>query len=301
MIDDMESKHYKVLILAMSCEDDFFKMSRYVTHDTWAKSVIEGKNEGIGFLSYTSTEDDERIEDNTVYVKVPDLITDTYRKTIRCFEFLRENGITFDYVLRTNTSVYFNIPITIRDIINPVIENSIDLYSEWRGFINFRGEDYPEFHGSMFVMSSKLIYDIVDSDIDENSPDVVEYVTSNNKGTVGIDDITISAITYLLNERNGYKYNIYITKDRNMIRYKPVSKLYLNTCGNESIRKSMNEYAESCKVAYTDSPDVINFIPFIQYRILTPAFPIELRYIDSNFRIIELEHAYELHEANIYK
>lgn len=77
----MENKHYKVLILAMSCEGNFFKMSRHVTHDTWAKSIIDGKHEGIGFLSYTSTEGDERIEDNTVYLKVSDLITDTYRKT----------------------------------------------------------------------------------------------------------------------------------------------------------------------------------------------------------------------------
>lgn len=203
--------------------------------------------------------------------------------------------------MRTNTSTYFNIPITIRDVFLPVIENEIDLYSECRGYINFRGEDYPEFHGSMFMMSSKLIYDIVDSDIDENNPDVVEYVTSNNKGTVGIDDITISAITYLLNERNGFKYNICILKNRNMIRYKPVSKLYWNACGDEAIRKSISEYAELCKECYTDSPDVINFIPFIQYRILTPAFPIELRYTDNDFRLIELEHAYELHEANIYK
>lgn len=152
----MENKHYTLLILAMSCNDPFFVESRRVTHDTWAKDIILGSYQNIGFYSYTASETgEEYIEDNTIYLNCGDKLENTFEKTMGVFDFLSRNNITFDYVLRTNTSTYINLPLTI-DKINTLIMLNCDLSGlACDDRTNFY--ETPVLSGQYLLLSNRLI------------------------------------------------------------------------------------------------------------------------------------------------
>jgi hypothetical protein len=69
---------------------------------------------------------------------------------------------------------------------------------------------------------------------------------------------------------------------------------------NEFNVNSFDDFTEDSKYSMTmlnaENPEVINFVPFMQYRILTS---LDNRK-STKYRYIELEHAYELHEACKY-
>ena len=296
--------HYNLLILAMSCNEAFFTESRFVTHDTWVKDVIDGIYEGIGFYSYTSSETgEEYVENNTIYLNCSDEINGTYYKTIRCFEFLRENNITFDYVLRTNTSVYFNIPLTVQ-MINKNILFNFDLYSHSRGEISINMDDNSfrinEFHGSFYIATSKFIYILVDNydTYNERNERVIGICSQVQFGVVGYDDITMNAIRFLL-KYDGVANFTTVFDDTHMPRYKCVPKSKM-TLKHEFNIDSLEYLSEQNKciigMTNTESPDVINYIPFIQYRLLTSLNNRK----STKYRYIELEHAYDLHESCKY-
>ncbi len=296
--------HYNLLILAMSCNEPFFVESRQVTHDTWAKDVINGIYPSIGFYSYTSSENgEEYIENNTIYLNCSDEINETYYKTIRCFEYLRENDITFDYVLRTNTSVYFNIPLTLK-LLESKLSYDIDLYSYSRGTPVFEMDgkcyEYVEFHGSFYVASSKLIYTLVDryDEYNERNERLIDICKQHRFAIPGYDDITM-CISLLLIAIDGHETFRMMFDNENMLRYK--CRLKSNVAlKNEFNVNSFDDFDENSKYTMTvlnaENPDVINFVPFMQYRILTS---LDNRK-STKYRYIELEHAYELYEACKY-
>ncbi len=296
--------HYNLLILAMSCNEPFFVESRQVTHDTWAKDVINGLYSSVGFYSYTSSENgEEYIENNTIYLNCSDEINETYYKTIRCFDFLRRNGITFDYVLRTNTSVYFNIPLTLR-LIESKLNYNIDLYSHARGnpVFEMNGEryGYTEFHGSFYVASSKLIYALVDKydEYNEREERLIDICSQHNFAIPGYDDITMCISLVLMGLDGRESFRMMFDND-NMYRYKCVMKSSV-ALKNEFNVNCFDDFAEESRYLMTllnaENPEVINFVPFMQYRILTS---LDNRK-STKYRYIELEHAYELHEACKY-
>lgn len=297
--------HYNLLILAMSCNDPFFEESRNVTHDTWAKDIIDGMYDGLGFYSYTASKNGtEYIENNTIYLNCSDEIESTYHKTIRCFEFLRENDITFDYVLRTNTSVYFNIPLTIQMANNKLSHGDFDFYTHRRGTHKFIVDEYEcnidEFHGSFYIASHDFIYTLVDNyDIyNERNERVIQIFSILGFGIVGYDDITMNVIRFLLEFDGIGKFKM-IFDTNNMPRYKCVIKSRValkNEFGISSHEQFSEESLYTIRMLNTDEPDVINFIPFIQYRTLTSLSNRK----STKYRYIELEHAYELHEACRY-
>lgn len=296
--------HYNLLILAMSCNEPFFVESRQVTHDTWAKDVINGIYPSIGFYSYTSSENgEEYIENNTIYLNCSDEINETYYKTIRCFDFLRRNGITFDYVLRTNTSVYFNIPLTLCLLENKLSDN-IDLYSQSRGnpVFEMNGEryGYTEFHGSFYVASSKLMYALVDNydEYNEREPRLIDICNQHNFAIPGYDDITMCISLVLMGLDGRESFRMMFDND-NMYRYKCLMKSKV-ALKNEFNVNCFDDFAEESRYLMTmlnaENPEVINFVPFMQYRILTS---LDNRK-STKYRYIELEHAYELYEACKY-
>lgn len=287
----------------MSCNEPFFVESRQVTHDTWAKDVINGVYPSVGFYSYTTSENgEEYIENNTIYLNCSDEINETYYKTIRCFDFLRRNDITFDYVLRTNTSVYFNIPLTLK-IIKDKLNYNINLYSHARGTSVFEmnGEryGYTEFHGSFYVASSKLMYALVDNydEYNERNQRLIDICNQHEDAIPGYDDITMCIILVLMNLDGRESFRMMFDND-SMFRYKCVMKSNV-AMKNEFNVDSFDEFSEDSKYVImlnAENPDVINFIPFIQYRILTSLSNRK----STKYRYIELEHAYELHEACKY-
>ena len=113
----------KILILVMSCNLDFFDHEVEIVEQTWAKDIIDGKYDNISYYSYTAMTDemfrnsehknlgiiDE--ECHTVYVPTKDDFYSTYQKTLMCLKTLHTKICDVDYIFRTNTSTYINVPL----------------------------------------------------------------------------------------------------------------------------------------------------------------------------------------------
>lgn len=270
----MENKHYTLLVLAMSCNDPFFVESRRVTHDTWAKDIILGSYENIGFYSYTASETgEEYIKDNTIYLNCGDKLENTFEKTMCAFDFLNKNNITFDYILRTNTSTYINLPLTI-DKINTLISLNCDL-------AGLACDDRPDFFetpvlsGQYLVLSNRLIKLLLER-YQKNI-----YEDYLNIDMHGIDDIEIA--NHVLGILQNTNLNIKLINYNDQVKYKSLSK---NT---QFKRFADDNYPFPI---HTD-PSIVNNVYAVNYR---------LNNVDqtSMYRYVELEHAYELHEANRY-
>lgn len=288
----MENKHYTLLVLAMSCNEPFFVESRRVTHDTWAKDIILGSYQDVGFYSYTASETgEEYIEDNTIYVNCKDDVNNTYDKTLKVFDFLRKNNITFDYILRTNTSIYFNLQIILSEI-KHILSEKIDFHSCLFNIIKDKYQrDIINMAGFFFVASNKFCYSLLDNrdKYNELTHENVVYTISNFVGEdkLGIDDITISVVSQLMEYDNIVSFKRSY-RNFNFPRYKSILRnnvLY----NDEKLYRYIGE--SEIKRNCTD-PTIINFVPFVQYRVITECL--------SKYRYVELERAYELHEANRY-
>lgn len=270
----MENKHYTLLVLAMSCNEPFFVESRRVTHDTWAKDIILCSYENTGFFSYTASETgEEYIEDNTIYLNCGDKLENTFEKTMCVFDFLQKNNITFDYILRTNTSTYINLPLTI-DKVNTLIALNCDL-------VGLACDNRPDFYetpvlsGQYLFLSNRLIKLL----LERYQKNIYEdYLKVDMHG---IDDVEIA--NHVLGILQNTNLNIKLINYIDQVKYKSLSK-------NTQFKKLADDNYPF--PIHTD-PSIVNNVYAVNYRLSN---------IDrtSMYRYVELEHAYELHEANRY-
>ena len=70
----------KVIILSVTCNQDFFLLESDIVRKTYAKPILKGEYENIDFYDCTSTEREERIENHRIYVHAPDDINGTMEK-----------------------------------------------------------------------------------------------------------------------------------------------------------------------------------------------------------------------------
>lgn len=123
-------KSKKILMLSMSCNTQYFKALLAVVKDTWAKPIIQGKYKNVQWFAYTACDKKHPypyidFEDHIIYVDCADGLFDTYEKTQKAYRMLLNAGINdFDYVVRTNTSVFVNVDKMI-DKINSTNEDEI--------------------------------------------------------------------------------------------------------------------------------------------------------------------------------
>lgn len=111
----------KILILSMSCNTPYFQALLCTIKNTWAKPVIEGKYENVQWFSYTSCDRKHPIpyidwDEHMIYVDCEDDLYHTYVKTQKAYKMIQEAGIDFEYVIRTNTSVFVNIKNMIEKV-----------------------------------------------------------------------------------------------------------------------------------------------------------------------------------------
>ena len=107
----------------MSCNLDFFDKEIEIIEQTWAKDIIDGKYDNISYYSYTAmTEEMFRHSEHknlgiideechTVFVPTKDDFFSTYQKTLMCLKTLHTKICDVDYIFRTNTSTYINVPL----------------------------------------------------------------------------------------------------------------------------------------------------------------------------------------------
>ena len=74
----------KILILAMSCNQDFFLQQEQNIRNLYAKDILEGKYENIDFWVYTASTDEKyhvNKKQHKLYVPCDDSLSGTYEKT----------------------------------------------------------------------------------------------------------------------------------------------------------------------------------------------------------------------------
>lgn len=108
----------KILILVMSCHDEFFKNQVEKIKNTWAKPIFDGVYPNIDFLSYDGVTDKHSLdkENKVLHVRCEDDLSNTYKKTYYALSLIKSN-MDYDYVFRTNTSTYVNI-----DMLNKFVQ-----------------------------------------------------------------------------------------------------------------------------------------------------------------------------------
>lgn len=100
-------------MLTMSCNDPYYQALLGTIKNTWAKPLIQNKYPNITWFGYTSCDEKHPVpvvdfENHMIYVNTGDELKDTYYKSYDAYHMIK-NVIDFDYVVRTNTSVFVNI------------------------------------------------------------------------------------------------------------------------------------------------------------------------------------------------
>lgn len=192
----------KILILIMSCNQDFFKKQEQQIKETYLKKVEEYDN--IDYCVYSG---DETIEqhyynkyEKHLYLRCEDGIRDTFKKTYYAFKYIKENFNEYDYIFRTNTSTYINI-----DLLNYFVQHKKDDEYIWCGELHSRFDEYAPgpldfaYRGNGLLLSQHII-DIV-------LKYGVAFLYIRNRMIV--DDLMISTVFnyyHMINDRDYTKY-----------------------------------------------------------------------------------------------
>ena len=270
-------KHYDILFLAMSCNDPFFEMSRKVTMDTWAKGIIEEQYPGVGFYAFTCAADyKERIENNCIYVNVEDDYRHTYSKTVRAMQMLHEQGITWDVLIRTNTSIYFNVERTVQ-LVKTLDKNK--LYSYLLGNLQIGEHSVPLCVGWVMIMP-KLLTDlmIMNAQCFNEEHELIRRL-KEEPNFYANDDVLIGIFRWILCN-NKYDVELKLLPNAYIKHYK-------TNLHNRFLQAPLPDLFTRPD-QYTDNPDDILQLPWVQVRLFG---------VEHQYRYIELEHMYELHEA----
>lgn len=112
----------------MSCNIPHFQALLGAVMDTWAKPLIQNKYPEITWFGYTSCDSKHPnqmvdFENHMIYVDCGDTLLDTYEKTQKAYNLIKD-CVDFDYVVRTNTSVFINI-YKMLERINSVSDDEI--------------------------------------------------------------------------------------------------------------------------------------------------------------------------------
>lgn len=122
----------KILITVMSCDKEFFSNQEELIKQTWAKDIIDGKYPNIDIVFYIGCPViNETYFDNdlkTIVLKCEDGLDNTFKKTIRAFEYI-DNNYEYDYIFRTNTSTYINVQL-LNEFIQSITDDNILYGSE---------------------------------------------------------------------------------------------------------------------------------------------------------------------------
>ena len=266
----------KILILTMSCNNPYFKALLSAVKDTWVKPIIHGDYQNIYWFSYTSCDKKHPHtyidwKDHMIYVECSDDIYSTFEKTKLAYDVIKNTGIEFDYVVRTNTTVYINID-TLVSKINSTQDD--ECLGGLAGYYHKHSDNTYEFKWNimpgLFMGMSKEYFDIAMS------------ATNNYDSIPTTDDVIISG---KLHEVFGdFKC---VSPNPDCPTVYPRYKAYLP--GDEKMQYGENPELGICGT-FIDDPDVINKNTVIQIRTMYTGS-------ERSEKGHELEHLYELYEA----
>lgn len=199
-----------ILILVMSCQDEFFTKEEEILKQTWAKPIIDKEYSNIDFIIYRGGYDENSYSNKTKVLKlhVEDGLQYTFKKTYMALNMVWNEFRKYDYVFRTNTSTYVNVPL-LNELVQRMEDDSIAYYSDIYSLSEFCAP-YPlciSGRGNGMLLSSKLIEII----LAEGLPFIYFSNTTqgSDKGFLS-DDATISTILNSHWIMNGEEYKDHI-------------------------------------------------------------------------------------------
>lgn len=117
----------KVLILILSTKDKRYKNFIEACKNTWIKLA---DHHSVNYLFYQGGANNDYLDNNTINLKVDDSLNNTGLKLIRVFQYLKREGIEYDYIFRTNLSSF----IYVNNLLRFIKQNQdINLYSGYSG------------------------------------------------------------------------------------------------------------------------------------------------------------------------
>lgn len=260
----------------MSCNQPYFKALLGAVRDTWAKSLICNKYENISWFSYTSCDEKHQkpyvdFEDNMIYVDCEDTLEYSYDKTKKAYEMIRQY-IDFDYVVRTNTSVFVNLKNLVKRV-NEIYEQEHCVLGKTFK-LHIKDDDWiPLTVGFLYGMRKEMfdiaiksehteIYNYNENKYEHNDDIIMSYNLVKEFGINQKNYLNIHADGYV------YMYKTYKEKDEDKIPY----------------IKTLLGYK------YTNNPFDINNLVFLRLR----TFYQDLERSEQGH---EIEHFYEVNDA----
>lgn len=148
----------KILILAMSCQDEFFLEQEKYIDLTWGKDILEGKYPNISLIKYRGGYDSNKIVDNIMYLNCEDDVENTFKKTFIALSFCEVKFPDVDYIFRVNTSTFVNVPLLNAFVQS--LENEDDLWCSELYSLSEKPAPYPLMlygRGNGLLLSKKII------------------------------------------------------------------------------------------------------------------------------------------------
>ena len=190
----------KILIMAMSCQNEFFVDQEKYVKETWAKDIIDGKYENISFMIYRGGYDKNSYskKENLLKLNVEDGLEGTFKKTYFAFSMAEKIFGEYDYIFRTNTSTFVNVELLnvfIQQIENDELVYSGDIYS-----LTELNAPYPmclSVRGNALILSKRNVELVL--------KDGLSFLYNEQS-----DDITISNIINSYHIKQGQDYKNYL-------------------------------------------------------------------------------------------
>lgn len=277
----------KILMLSMSCNIPHYQGLLGGVKDTWAKPLIQNKYENITWFGYTSC--DKRhpepmidFEEHMIYVDVPDTLEYTYLKTQKMYNMIKDL-VDFDYVVRTNCSVFVNVDNMLKRL-NVIDNNSIigrivkidisDVDYYWLIYGFFFAMNRKNFEIGISVEQEKIL-----KQYDNNVLKKYNLVENTDDNLISINLSNILG--------NNFPSEYIENKDRDIITtYKPI---HLNRTGYEEERYQW--FSNKFQFENSFNPDII------KDRVMVRLRPYVDTHIDRIEKGHEIEHMYELNSV----
>lgn len=226
-------KEKNIVVLSMSCNKSAYVKEEKGVRDSWAKDIIEGKYKNIEWYSYRGGKSDSYDEiEHCKHINVSDDYRHTFQKTIKMFEWVIANNKNVDYIVRTNTSNYINIPL-VNDFIKNLPYNDENMYCgeicccPWFGHKFYGRGNFMLFSRATIDAIIKFGKEIPDNRSGNLTDDytifsVLEKNVFNPRGEYGKNYLKQVPMTYMMSPKNAYSYDN--CKDNLVINLKVVTE-----------------------------------------------------------------------------
>lgn len=285
----------KILILVMSCNNEFFIAEEKAIKETWAKDIIDKKYENIDFLIYRGDNEKNIYEkkENLLLLNCEDDIQATFKKTYLTFKLINKL-FEYDYIFRTNTSTYINVNL-LNSFVQSLEDDSIIYGGELYSLIECRCPAPLDIfaRGSSVLYSKKIvdiittngigykylelsddwcIGNIVNSYHISNKENYLNYIKSyphawykcieqdyDNGNTICTYGNTNKDFSFL-NKFISIQVKNYINRDNEIKSFYELDEVFKNnTCDNENIIKYINKYSQNPNIFIGENLKYLSF------------------------------------------